>query len=193
MKLAISNIAWEQHDEPAVLKVLRQRGVGGIEIALLNLGRRGRAPAKRPPASTAGDWPRRASACRLSRRFCSAATICRFSIRQHGLHSRSISDTWLGWPRRWVREYWCSAHRRTGGEDNWRSPGRAAGREVASSAGRGLHGARASASPWSTESTGIRMRLRHLCRRRRRTGGQVDSAGVALHLDAGGLHLSDNE
>lgn len=33
MKLAISNIAWETHDDPAVLAVLRHCGVTGIEIA----------------------------------------------------------------------------------------------------------------------------------------------------------------
>jgi sugar phosphate isomerase/epimerase len=33
MKLAISNIAWERHDDPAVLGMLRQSGASGIEIA----------------------------------------------------------------------------------------------------------------------------------------------------------------
>lgn len=33
MKLAISNIAWEQHDDPAILKLLQDNGVTGIEVA----------------------------------------------------------------------------------------------------------------------------------------------------------------
>ncbi len=33
MKLAISNIAWEQHDDPVVLKLLKDNGVTGIEVA----------------------------------------------------------------------------------------------------------------------------------------------------------------
>lgn len=33
MKLAISNIAWEQHDDPAILALLRANGVTGIEVA----------------------------------------------------------------------------------------------------------------------------------------------------------------
>jgi D-psicose/D-tagatose/L-ribulose 3-epimerase len=33
MKLAISNIAWEQHDNPAILELLKANGVTGIEIA----------------------------------------------------------------------------------------------------------------------------------------------------------------
>jgi|APSaa5957512535_1039671.scaffolds.fasta_scaffold35498_1 D-psicose/D-tagatose/L-ribulose 3-epimerase len=33
MKLAISNIAWEQHDDPAVLTLLKVNGVTGIEVA----------------------------------------------------------------------------------------------------------------------------------------------------------------
>jgi len=33
MKLAISNIAWEQHDDPAILALLREKGVTGIEVA----------------------------------------------------------------------------------------------------------------------------------------------------------------
>ncbi|MFC1549271.1 sugar phosphate isomerase/epimerase family protein [Nitrospirota bacterium] len=33
MKLAISNIAWERHDDPQVLHELREHGVDGIEIA----------------------------------------------------------------------------------------------------------------------------------------------------------------
>jgi len=33
MKLAISNIAWGQHDNPAILKLLRANAVTGIEIA----------------------------------------------------------------------------------------------------------------------------------------------------------------
>lgn len=33
MKLAVSNIAWERHDDPRVLKFLRNNGVSGIEIA----------------------------------------------------------------------------------------------------------------------------------------------------------------
>lgn len=33
MKLAISNIAWEQHDDPIVLDLLKSNGVTGIEVA----------------------------------------------------------------------------------------------------------------------------------------------------------------
>jgi len=33
MKLAISNIAWEQHDDPAILALLKANGVTGIEVA----------------------------------------------------------------------------------------------------------------------------------------------------------------
>ncbi|MBT4731417.1 sugar phosphate isomerase/epimerase [Candidatus Woesearchaeota archaeon] len=33
MKLAISNIAWEQHDDPDILELLRTNGVTGIEVA----------------------------------------------------------------------------------------------------------------------------------------------------------------
>ncbi len=33
MKLAISNIAWEQHDDPDILELLRANGVRGIEVA----------------------------------------------------------------------------------------------------------------------------------------------------------------
>ena len=33
MKLAISNIAWEQHDDPSILKLLRDNGIIGIEVA----------------------------------------------------------------------------------------------------------------------------------------------------------------
>lgn len=33
MKLAVSNIAWEQHDDPKVLSMLREAGVTGIEVA----------------------------------------------------------------------------------------------------------------------------------------------------------------
>ena len=33
MKLAISNIAWEQHDNPAILALLKANGVTGIEVA----------------------------------------------------------------------------------------------------------------------------------------------------------------
>lgn len=33
MKLAISNIAWEQYDDPIILKLLRDSGVKGIEVA----------------------------------------------------------------------------------------------------------------------------------------------------------------
>jgi sugar phosphate isomerase/epimerase len=33
MKIAISNIAWERHDDPSVLKTLRDYGVSGIEVA----------------------------------------------------------------------------------------------------------------------------------------------------------------
>lgn len=33
MRLAISNIAWAQHDDPAVLAALRQQGFQGIEVA----------------------------------------------------------------------------------------------------------------------------------------------------------------
>jgi len=33
MKLAISNIAWERHDDPQVLQKLREYGVTGIEVA----------------------------------------------------------------------------------------------------------------------------------------------------------------
>ena len=33
MKLAISNIAWEQHDDPIVLALLQANGVTGIEVA----------------------------------------------------------------------------------------------------------------------------------------------------------------
>lgn len=32
-KLAVSNIAWNQHDDPEVLSLLKRYGVGGIEIA----------------------------------------------------------------------------------------------------------------------------------------------------------------
>lgn len=32
-KLAVSNIAWSQHDDPEVLSLLKRHGVGGIEIA----------------------------------------------------------------------------------------------------------------------------------------------------------------
>jgi len=33
MKLAISNIAWEQHDDPIILELLKANGVTGIEVA----------------------------------------------------------------------------------------------------------------------------------------------------------------
>ena len=33
MKLAISNIAWEQHDDPVILELLKTNGVTGIEVA----------------------------------------------------------------------------------------------------------------------------------------------------------------
>ena len=33
MKLAISNIAWEQHDDPVILELLKANGVTGIEVA----------------------------------------------------------------------------------------------------------------------------------------------------------------
>ena len=33
MKLSVSNIAWEQHDDPEILNELRNRGVTGIEVA----------------------------------------------------------------------------------------------------------------------------------------------------------------
>ena len=33
MKLCVSNIAWEQHDDPEILDALRQQDVQGIEIA----------------------------------------------------------------------------------------------------------------------------------------------------------------
>ena len=33
MDLAISNIAWEQHDDPGILKILKKHGVTGIEVA----------------------------------------------------------------------------------------------------------------------------------------------------------------
>ena len=33
MKLAISNIAWEQHDDPIILELLKTNGVTGIEVA----------------------------------------------------------------------------------------------------------------------------------------------------------------
>ncbi|MDH5612522.1 MAG: sugar phosphate isomerase/epimerase [Gammaproteobacteria bacterium] len=33
MKLSISNIAWDQHDDPEVLSGLRERGINGIEVA----------------------------------------------------------------------------------------------------------------------------------------------------------------
>jgi D-psicose/D-tagatose/L-ribulose 3-epimerase len=33
MKLAISNIAWEQHDDPVILQLLKTNGVTGIEVA----------------------------------------------------------------------------------------------------------------------------------------------------------------
>ncbi|NOQ16260.1 MAG: TIM barrel protein [Methyloprofundus sp.] len=33
MKLAISNIAWEQHDDPVILSILTANGVTGIEVA----------------------------------------------------------------------------------------------------------------------------------------------------------------
>ena len=33
MKLAISNIAWDEHDDPDILSGLRDRGVLGIELA----------------------------------------------------------------------------------------------------------------------------------------------------------------
>ena len=33
MKLSISNIAWNQHDDPEILAGLRERGVSGIEVA----------------------------------------------------------------------------------------------------------------------------------------------------------------
>lgn len=33
MKLAISNIAWEQHDDPVILELLQTNGVTGIEVA----------------------------------------------------------------------------------------------------------------------------------------------------------------
>jgi len=39
MKLAISNIAWDQHDNPAILKLLNANGVTGIEIAPTKLWR----------------------------------------------------------------------------------------------------------------------------------------------------------
>lgn len=33
MKLAISNIAWDQHDDPEILELLKNNGVTGIEVA----------------------------------------------------------------------------------------------------------------------------------------------------------------
>lgn len=33
MKLAISNIAWDKHDDPEILSLLRENGIKGIEIA----------------------------------------------------------------------------------------------------------------------------------------------------------------
>ena len=33
MRLAVSNIAWEKHDDPKILKILKDHGVSGIEIA----------------------------------------------------------------------------------------------------------------------------------------------------------------
>lgn len=33
MKLAISNIAWDRHDDPGILELLRVNGVSGIEVA----------------------------------------------------------------------------------------------------------------------------------------------------------------
>lgn len=33
MKLAASNIAWERHDDPSILALLRHRGITGIEVA----------------------------------------------------------------------------------------------------------------------------------------------------------------
>ncbi len=33
MKLSVSNIAWDQHDDPEILNNLRERGVTGIEVA----------------------------------------------------------------------------------------------------------------------------------------------------------------